>query len=193
MLRLIYPVCVVSAPTPSQQKAERLMYVPQAKKIILKSHYELQCSSPTLSCIDYATAAQHNTTAAAAVCLSAPRPGETFFHAQLPLPLFSRALDRDRATAAQRNTTTHTAAAAAAASRRACILHTRPHTYLVLVVRRHHHRQKEAVDSQRRLDDVRHVLGLAPLVEVLHRLSARLLVLGQVVAPSRRHALCAIG
>ena len=59
---------------------------------------------------------------------------------------------------------------------------------LVLGVRRAEHREHQPIDADRRLDHVGHVLLLALVVVVLHRLAALLGVLGEVVAAARRQA-----
>lgn len=61
--------------------------------------------------------------------------------------------------------------------------------HLVRAVGRGEHREHQPVDADTRLDDVRHVLLLERVVEVLHALAAGLSVLAQVVVAARRDAL----
>ena len=61
--------------------------------------------------------------------------------------------------------------------------------HLIRAVSRGEHREHQPVDTDARLDDVRHVLLLERVVEVLHALAAGFRVLGQVVVAARRDAL----
>ena len=61
--------------------------------------------------------------------------------------------------------------------------------HLVRAVGRGEHCEHQPVDTDARLDDVWHVLLLERVVKVLHALTARGGMLGQVVVAACRHAL----